>query len=91
MYLVEAEEANPGEGGDSGEQDNEGPGEALDEPEMDPEESGDGKYFLQWQSLTNFWLLLFFGSSAELEILTSVNTVIYIKLNFICFTIIAVF
>lgn len=46
MYLVDAEEANPGEGGDSGEQDNEGPGEALDEPEMDPEESGDGKYFL---------------------------------------------
>lgn len=54
MHLVEAEEANPGEGGDSGEQDNEGPGEALDEPEMDPEESGDGKYFLLWHSLINF-------------------------------------
>lgn len=48
MYLVEAEEANPGEGGGTGEQDNEGPGEALDEPEMDPEESGDGKYFSLW-------------------------------------------
>lgn len=48
MYLVEAEEANPGEGGDTGEQDNDGSGEVLDEPEMDPEESGDGKYLSLW-------------------------------------------